>query len=40
MLAWQPTTPLEEGLKHTIVYFDKLLTERGAIEDNAVLLAQ
>jgi len=40
MLAWQPTTPLQEGLKHTIAYFDKLLTEKGAIEDNAVLLAQ
>jgi UDP-glucuronate decarboxylase len=40
MLAWHPTTPLQEGLKHTIGYFDKLLTERGAIEDNAVLLAQ
>lgn len=40
MLAWHPTTPLQEGLKHTIAYFDKLLTERGAIEDNAVLLAQ
>jgi UDP-glucuronate decarboxylase len=40
LLAWHPTTPLQEGLKHTIAYFDKLLTERGAIEDSAVLMAQ
>lgn len=25
LLGWHPTTPLREGLKHTIAYFDKLL---------------
>ena len=40
MLGWHPTTPLQEGLKHTIAYFDKLLTERGAIEDSALLVTQ
>jgi len=29
-LRWEPTTPLREGLKRTIAYFDKLLTEKGA----------
>jgi UDP-glucuronate decarboxylase len=29
LLAWQPQTPLKEGLVHTIVYFERLLTERG-----------
>jgi UDP-glucuronate decarboxylase len=29
VLGWQPTVPLEEGLKRTIAYFDRLLTERG-----------
>ena len=40
MLGWHPTTPLQEGLKHTIIYFDKLLTERGAIEDSVLLVTQ
>ena len=40
LLAWHPTTPLKEGLKHTIAYFDKLLTERGAIEGGATLEGQ
>ena len=26
-LAWEPTVPLREGLKHTIAYFDRLLGE-------------
>ncbi|MEP7312840.1 MAG: UDP-glucuronic acid decarboxylase family protein [Pseudomonadota bacterium] len=29
-LGWQATTPLHEGLRHTILYFDKLLTAGGA----------
>src|SRR5262249_10996748 len=28
-LGWRATTPLEQGLKHTIEYFDRLLTETG-----------
>jgi UDP-glucuronate decarboxylase len=28
-LGWRATTPLAEGLKHTIEYFDKLLAEIG-----------
>ena len=32
-LAWQPTIPLEAGLKRTIEYFDQLLSKRtGAIQ--------
>jgi len=27
-LDWQPRVPLDEGLRHTITYFDELLTER------------
>ena len=27
LLKWQATTPLREGLTHTIAYFDKLLKE-------------
>jgi len=27
-LDWQPKVPLDEGLRHTIAYFDELLTER------------
>jgi UDP-glucuronate decarboxylase len=26
-LNWQPKTPLEEGLTHTIAYFDELLSK-------------
>jgi len=29
LLGWQPVTPLEEGLKRTIAYFDRLLAEMG-----------
>ena len=28
-LGWQASTPLAEGLQHTIAYFDSLLTEKG-----------
>ena len=28
-LGWQASTPLREGLKHTIAYFDQLLTGNG-----------
>ena len=27
-LDWQPTVPLREGLRHTIAYFDRLLSTR------------
>ena len=27
ILNWEPVTPLEEGLKKTIEYFDRLLAE-------------
>jgi UDP-glucuronate decarboxylase len=27
LLAWQPATPLEDGLARTIAYFDRLLSE-------------
>jgi UDP-glucuronate decarboxylase len=40
LLAWQPTTPLADGLTRTIAYFDKLLSERpgsaGLVEPTAV----
>jgi UDP-glucuronate decarboxylase len=29
LLGWQPKVPLEAGLKHTIAYFDRLLTDAG-----------
>jgi UDP-glucuronate decarboxylase len=29
LLDWSPTTPLEQGLRRTIEYFDALLTARG-----------
>jgi UDP-glucuronate decarboxylase len=32
LLAWQPATPLEDGLARTIAYFDRLLSERGQFE--------
>ena len=31
LLAWQPTTPLADGLARTIAYFDQLLSERKQI---------
>src|SRR5256885_12506750 len=30
LLAWQPATPLKDGLARTIAYFDRLLSEPGA----------
>jgi UDP-glucuronate decarboxylase len=30
LLSWQPSVPLETGLKSTIAYFDKLLAQRHA----------
>jgi UDP-glucuronate decarboxylase len=33
VLGWEPKVPLETGLKHTIAYFDKLLTETGGKVD-------
>jgi UDP-glucuronate decarboxylase len=30
VLEWQPTVPLEEGLRHTIDYFDRLLSGAAA----------
>jgi len=27
-LGWEPTTQLKEGLRHTIDYFDNLLSEK------------
>ena len=30
VLGWKPRTPLREGLRPTIAYFDKLLSEHGA----------
>jgi UDP-glucuronate decarboxylase len=32
LLRWQPTVPLAEGLKRTIAYFDRLLSDRRARE--------
>jgi UDP-glucuronate decarboxylase len=29
LLGWKPTTPLQQGLTHTIAYFEKLLTDHG-----------
>src|SRR5215831_2386689 len=29
LLSWKPRTPLNEGLKRTIAYFEKLLSEKG-----------
>jgi UDP-glucuronate decarboxylase len=29
-LGWEPTIPLEQGLVHTIAYFDKLLSKGAA----------
>jgi UDP-glucuronate decarboxylase len=31
LLDWEPKVALEDGLNRTITYFDRLLTERGAI---------
>jgi len=40
LLAWQPTTPLADGLTRTIAYFDNLLSERpggaGLVQPTAV----
>ena len=32
LLGWQPATPLKEGLKKTIAYFEALLREPGTME--------
>jgi UDP-glucuronate decarboxylase len=32
LLAWNPATPLKEGLKKTIAYFEALLREPGTME--------
>jgi UDP-glucuronate decarboxylase len=33
-LDWKPTVPLQEGLRHTIAYFDKVISrERAATDD-------
>ena len=36
LLAWQPTTPLKDGLARTIAYFDRLLSERSQFENGPV----
>jgi UDP-glucuronate decarboxylase len=33
-LDWKPTVPLKEGLRHTIAYFDKLISGERAGADN------
>ncbi|MBV9860018.1 MAG: SDR family oxidoreductase [Alphaproteobacteria bacterium] len=37
ILDWQPRTALEPGLKRTIAYFERLLTERGEVVIHAPL---
>ena len=32
ILGWKPATPLKEGLKKTITYFEALLREPGIME--------
>jgi UDP-glucuronate decarboxylase len=32
LLGWRPTTPLKDGLAHTIEYFDKLLADSRVLE--------
>ena len=36
LLAWQPATPLKDGLARTIAYFDRLLSERSQFENGPV----
>ena len=36
ILGWEPRVALETGLKQTIAYFDKLLSETGEIKKSAV----
>jgi UDP-glucuronate decarboxylase len=36
ILGWEPRVALETGLKQTITYFDKLLSETGEIKKSAV----
>jgi UDP-glucuronate decarboxylase len=38
VLGWQPRVPLETGLKHTIAYFDRLLTNAGETPSSLVRL--
>jgi len=37
LLAWQPTTPLQDGLARTIAYFDRLLSERDRTDGGPTL---
>jgi len=40
LLAWEPRVPLETGLKNTIAYFDKLLSDPGEKpQSNAIQMA-
>ena len=34
LLSWEPRTTLKNGLKQTIGYFEKLLSEKGVIDEN------
>jgi len=35
LLGWQPTVPLREGLRMTIDYFDRLLSEQKSLQPTA-----
>jgi UDP-glucuronate decarboxylase len=37
-LGWEPQVPLDEGLKRTIAYFDRLLADRRAREVAGLLI--
>src|SRR5438094_2483801 len=39
LLAWQPTTPLKDGLARTIAYFDRLLSNLGDEAASSVSIA-
>ena len=39
LLAWQPATPLNDGLARTIAYFDRLLSKRSRFESEQSHLA-
>ena len=39
LLAWQPTTPLQDGLARTIAYFDRILSEERGSAGSVVLIA-
>ncbi|HKZ72720.1 MAG TPA: hypothetical protein VJ011_01580, partial [Steroidobacteraceae bacterium] len=38
-LGWKASTPLAEGLKHTIAYFDRLFVETRTYEPGAAARA-